>query len=383
MKVNFLNIHDLVFLLTSLECLLLAISLKVFPAKRDQPRNILALFLILIAFDLTATVVVWNVELKTALINQTSIVISILIFCLLLEGPALYFYLRSLSEKVQVRHWKNLIHFVPSLITVSIIFIFNINSVDWQPTTVIAGNKKLAIAFVWAMVKLVPVIYVIACIYIEYKLREMLKQVYSSISILDLKLADVVLFGYCMHWLWSLLSYVLEGFVGPVISDKLGIFDNYLMVILVNSLFAFGLINTRQLVSPALTIVPSKPIPESKLALKVKAIEKGIQEQKLFLDSNINLERFSEQIGLRPRDTSAVLKIHYQSNFFEFINGYRVVEAKRLLALPEYKDETILEVIFKSGFNSPSAFHRFFKRNVGVTPTEYRKQAIVDMKADV
>jgi methylphosphotriester-DNA--protein-cysteine methyltransferase len=52
-----------------------------------------------------------------------------------------------------------------------------------------------------------------------------------------------------------------------------------------------------------------------------------------------------------------------------------VLEAKRLLTSPEYKNETILEVIFKSGFNSPSAFHRFFKRMV--TPTEYRKQAKV------
>ena len=147
------------------------------------------------------------------------------------------------------------------------------------------------------------------------------------------------------------------------------------MVILVNSLFAFGLLNTRELLSPALT-VQAKPISESKLSLKVAIIEKGIHEKKLFLDSNINLERFSEQLGLRPRDTSAVLKAHYQSNFFEFINGYRVAEAKRLLASSECKDETILEVIFKSGFNSPSAFHRFFKRNVGITPTEYRKQAM-------
>ncbi len=381
MKVNFLNIHDLVFLLTSLECVLLAILLKVLPSKRSQPRNILALFLILIALDLTATVMVWNGELKAAMINQTPIVVAIMVFCLLLEGPALYFYLRSLSEKVIVRHWRNLIHFVPSIVAVIIIFVFDINSIDWQPTTVITGNEKIAIALVWAMVKLVPIIYVIACVYLEYRLRDMLKQVYSNISVLDLKLADVVLLGYCLHWFWSLISYVLENYVGPDVSDKLGIFDNYLMVILVNGLFAFGLINTRQLVSPALT-VPSKPIPESKLALKVKAIEDGIHEQKLFLDSNINLERFSEQIGLRPRDTSAVLKAHYQSNFFEFINGYRVIEAKRLLALQEYKDETILEVIFKSGFNSPSAFHRFFKRNVGLTPTEYRKQAMAAMNTD-
>ena len=66
--------------------------------------------------------------------------------------------------------------------------------------------------------------------------------------------------------------------------------------------------------------------------------------------------------------------MHYQSNFFEFINRYRVEEAKRLLLSPEFKDETILEIIYKSGFNSPSAFHRFFKRMVDMTPTEFRQQ---------
>lgn len=160
----------------------------------------------------------------------------------------------------------------------------------------------------------------------------------------------------------------------------MGILNNYLTAILVNGLFAFGLINTRQLLNPVV-IAPIKLVPESKLQPKIDAIEQGIHSKKLFLESNLNLERFSEQIGLRPRDTSAVLKAHYQLNFFEFINRLRVEEAKRLLALPEFKDETILEVIYKSGFNSPSAFHRFFKRIVEVTPTEYRKQAIKKMGA--
>jgi AraC-like DNA-binding protein len=264
---------------------------------------------------------------------------------------------------------------VPAVLAVLIVFSFGIDSLDWRPTTPVVGVEKLAISFVWAMVKLQPFIYVLASIWAEYKVRENLKRVYSSISASELKLADVVLFGFCVHWLWSLLAYVLEGYVNPSISDELGILNNYLSVILVNGLFVFGLINTRQLLSTAI-IAPTKPMPESKLEPKIAAIEKGIHEQKLYLESNINLERFAEQIGLRPRDASAVLKTHYKSNFFEFINGYRVAEAKRLLALTEFKDETILELIYKSGFNSPSAFHRFFKRIVGVTPTEYRKKAL-------
>lgn len=375
MKTNFLNIHDLVLLLTSLECIVLATLLKVLPSKRAQPRIILATFFILVAVVLTTTVIVWNVDLKETEINHTPLVVALLASCLLLEGPVLFFYLRSLSKKLGVWRWHNAIHLAPALIAIIIIFAFHIDSTDWQPKTPVTGMKKMAISFVWAMVKLIPFIYVLASIWAEYKLRENLKQLYSNISASELKLADVVLFGFCIHWLWSLLAYALEGLVNPSISDELGILNNYLTVILVNGLFLFGLVNTRQLLNPSV-IVPSKPLPESKLAPKIAAIERGIHEQKLFLESNINLDRFSEQIGLRPRDTSAVLKSHYQSNFFEFINGFRVAEAKRLLASPEYKDETILEVIFKSGFNSPSAFHRFFKRIVGVTPTEYRKNAI-------
>ncbi len=375
MKTNFLNIHDVVLLLTSLECIFLAALLKLLPSKRIQPRSILASFFILVALVLTATVVVWNGDLKDATINHTPYVVAILAGCLLLQGPVLFFYLRSLSKKIHVLRWRNLIHLVPAILAIAIVLGFNLNSIDWQPSTPVDGAEKFARSLVWAMVKLLPFVYIIASVWAEYRLREDLKQVYSSISITELKLAEVVLFGFGVHWLWSVLAYALEGYVAPSISDQLGIFDNYLTVALVNGLFVFGLINTRQLINPVV-IAPPKPVPEAKLATKVSAIEKGIQEQKLFLESNINLERFAEQIGLRPRDVSAVLKLHYQSNFFEFINGYRVEEAKRLLALPEYKDETILEVIFKSGFNSPSAFHRFFKRMVGVTPTEYRKQAI-------
>lgn len=375
MKTNFLNIHDFVLLLTSLECVFLAVLLKILPSKRIQPRSILASFFILVALVLTSTVVVWNGDLKSADINHTPYVVAVLAGCLLLEGPVLFFYLRSLSKKIEVMRWRHLIHLVPAILAVAIIIGFKLNSVDWQPATPVDGAEKFVRSLIWAMVKLLPFIYVIASVWAEYKLREDLKQVYSSISITELKLADVVLLGFCVHWLWSLLAYALEGFVNPTISDQLGILDNYLTVALVNGLFVFGLINTRQLLNPVV-IAPVKPVPEAKLAAKINAIEKGIHEQKLYLESNINLERFSEQIGLRPRDISAVLKLHYQSNFFEFINGFRVEEAKRLLASPEYKDETILEVIFKSGFNSPSAFHRFFKRMVGVTPTEYRKQAI-------
>jgi AraC-like DNA-binding protein len=369
MKTNFLNIHDLVLVLTAVECCVLAVLLNLLPAKHVQPRRILSGFFLLIALVLTTTLIVWNGDLKTTPINHSPFIITILSACLLLQGPVLYFYMRSLSQKVELLRWRNLVHLVPSLIAAILLVVFDINSVEWQPATELAGAENAAVAFVWALVKLSPLGYIIACVIAEYKLRDNLKHLYADISMSELKLADVVLAGFCLHWLWSLLAYLLEGWVSASVSDTLGIIDNYLTVMLVNGLFVFGLINTRQLLS--VHVVPTaKPVQPTKMDHKVAIIEKAIHEDKLFLESNINLERFAEQIGLKPRDISAILKMHYQSNFFEFINRYRVEEAKRLLVLPELKDETILEIIYKSGFNSPSAFHRL----VGVTPTEYRQR---------
>ena len=74
------------------------------------------------------------------------------------------------------------------------------------------------------------------------------------------------------------------------------------------------------------------------------------------------------------RDVSAIIKTHYGTNFFEFINSYRIEEVKRLLLMEEHKTDNILDIIYLAGFNSLSTFHRFFKRLVGVTPTEYRRQ---------
>jgi len=373
MKTNFLNIHDLVLVLTAVECCVLAVLLNLLPAKQVQPRRILSGFFLLIALVLTSTLIVWNGDLKTTPINHSPFIITILSACLLLQGPVLYFYLRSLSQEIVLWRWRNAIHLLPSCIAVILLVVFDIDSLEWQPATELAGAENAAVAFVWALVKLSPLGYIIACVIAEYKLRDNLKHLYADISMSELKLADVVLAGFCLHWLWSLLAYLLEGWVSASVSDTLGIIDNYLTVMLVNGLFVFGLINTRQLLS--VHVVPvAKPVQPTKMDHKVAIIEKAIHEDKLFLESNINLERFAEQIGLKPRDISAILKMHYQSNFFEFINRYRVEEAKRLLVLPELKDETILEIIYKSGFNSPSAFHRFFKRMVGVTPTEYRQR---------
>jgi AraC-like DNA-binding protein len=261
------------------------------------------------------------------------------------------------------------------------IVVYDLSIQDWLPWhwAALPAADRAALAFVLFLIKCSPLVYVLACFYTEYRLRKQLKQMYSSIAERELRLADWVLVGFFIHWFWSFVAYFLGGYVSPETNDMLGVTNNYLTVLLINGLFLFGWRNTRELLQQDLI----EPVEEGKDRLqempqvdeKLQAVERGIAVQQLHLESQINLERFAEQVGIKPRELSTIINDHYQQNFFEFINSQRVEEAKRLLAAPECAGDTVLDILYKSGFNSQSAFHRFFKRMVGMTPSEYRKQA--------
>ncbi len=376
MKNIFLNLHEVILLLTSVESLFLCALFKLLPSKQTQARNFLSLFFLLVAGTLITTFITWNSYLQTLEIATWSLVPAMLSACLLLQGPCLYFYLRSLSETIVIKQWRHLIHLFPAVFIASLIVLLNVNVTEWLPWNWagLAPFDKATIQFVWAIVRCSPLIYVLACFYTEYRLRQRQKQVYSMIANNELRWAEIVLGGFFIHWLWSFVGYFLGGYISGDMNDLVGTLNNYFTVILVNVLFAFGLINTRQLMQHVPVESAVKVAEVAQLNDKIKIIERAMGEQKLYLEGQINLERFAEQMGLRARDVSAIINAHYQSNFFEFINGYRIEEAKRLLIADDAKDDTILDIIYKSGFNSQSAFHRFFKRITGVTPSEFRNR---------
>jgi AraC-like DNA-binding protein len=375
MKSLLLNLHEVVIVLTILEALLLCIALGVLPGGRKQPRRLLQFFFLLVMGMLATTLVIWSASFQAMTIANYPWVPALLSACLLLQGPVLFFYLRSLSQKVDLRHWRHGIHLVPALLAVGGIVVYDLSIQDWLPWhwAALPAADRAALAFVLFLIKCSPLVYVLACFYTEYRLRKQLKQMYSSIAERELRLADWVLVGFFIHWFWSFVAYFLGGYVSPETNDMLGVTNNYLTVLLINGLFLFGWRNTRELLQQDLI----EPVEEGKDRLqempqvdeKLQAVERGIAVQQL------HLERFAEQVGIKPRELSTIINDHYQQNFFEFINSQRVEEAKRLLAAPECAGDTVLDILYKSGFNSQSAFHRFFKRMVGMTPSEYRKQA--------
>ncbi|WP_374565025.1 helix-turn-helix domain-containing protein [Ideonella sp.] len=65
-------------------------------------------------------------------------------------------------------------------------------------------------------------------------------------------------------------------------------------------------------------------------------------------------------------------------NFSAFANGHRLAEAKAALADPARRTLPVLTIALDAGFQSIGPFNRAFKADTGLTPTEFRQQALAE-----
>ncbi|WP_343658645.1 helix-turn-helix domain-containing protein [Chryseobacterium sp.] len=107
--------------------------------------------------------------------------------------------------------------------------------------------------------------------------------------------------------------------------------------------------------------------------LKIKlSLEKIMEIQKPYLDSELNLIKLAEMLSVSTHHLSYVINTGFEKNFFQYVNEFRVEYAKKLLKEPNSK-LSILGIAYESGFNSKTSFNTTFKKMTGQTPSEFKK----------
>ncbi len=106
-----------------------------------------------------------------------------------------------------------------------------------------------------------------------------------------------------------------------------------------------------------------------KMQLIASKLEHAMKEDKLFLQDNLSLNKLSESIAETENHISETLSQFLQTKFFQFVNGFRVEEAKKAL---QDSDKLITSIAYDVGFNSKSTFNTAFKKVVGHSPSAYR-----------
>jgi AraC-like DNA-binding protein len=116
-------------------------------------------------------------------------------------------------------------------------------------------------------------------------------------------------------------------------------------------------------------------ISKSKDLVEVQKLNSFMKTEKPYLNPSLSIRNLAEDIQMNSRDLSILINQNLEKHFFDFVNEYRIEEAKIILKDSSKKEFTILEILYEVGFNSKSSFNTAFKKHTGYTPTEYRKTA--------
>jgi AraC-like DNA-binding protein len=70
--------------------------------------------------------------------------------------------------------------------------------------------------------------------------------------------------------------------------------------------------------------------------------------------------------------TTVILNTHYHKNFYTYVNNFRIDYCKALLKNPKKQHLSIEGIAFEGGFGSKSTFNTLFKKQTGMTPTQFK-----------
>lgn len=103
-----------------------------------------------------------------------------------------------------------------------------------------------------------------------------------------------------------------------------------------------------------------------------QAIIQTLHVDQLYLDEDLTLMKLADQLGESSQKVSETLNRQMNTSFYNLVNRFRVERAKLLLLDPKAAHFSIEGIAYECGFKSRSTFFKFFKQQLGTTPSAYK-----------
>ncbi len=267
-----------------------------------------------------------------------------------LIGPFLYFYIRSKTATTQTpKSWLLQLGLLALLVIVfGILYPYETHPDIW-------GTYFFkTLYYQWLL-------FIIASAFL---LKDHFKKLFSSSSKLNYNDSWMlsVFFGTTLIW----VAYYTSSYTSYIVGALSFSFVLYLSVLLL-----FHKKRQSNKAAPQEKYANQKISTEEATALFNK-VDSYINTQQAYKNPNLTLPELAKQLHIRTHLLSQFINDNLNKNFSQFINEYRIEEAKRLLTSnSNLKIEVIAE---QCGFNSNSTFYTAFKKVTNTTPSKFIKQ---------
>jgi AraC-like DNA-binding protein len=311
---------------------------------------------------------------------------------LMLHGPLLWFYIKSLTRPRFHIKPIHLLHFIP-FIVLFIVHYFNFLQLPQSEKIVVVENElfrntsffKVSVA----SIGISTITYNIIGLFLLKSHKKNIENHYSHIEDIDLK------------WLRTLVIAALTVFSLNVLLFNLNIiipFAGYYELSQIAYVFAtlyvlylgfFGIRQGRIFVSghamvdeqattspllshnrPGTLEIPATP-DKQEYADIISRLTILMEQEQPWLDPELNIRKLGRLMQTRHEVISEVLNAGLNQNFFDYINRYRIEEFKLQCLNREKKHLSIMGIAHECGFNSKAAFYRAFNKFEATSPTAW------------
>ena len=383
METILFNTHDLALLVTMYECILFAFCLLLLKKGKKQSNVLLALFLLSYAAIPLDTLINFGAAFRQFSINFSPNIFYLFGNAYWLESVFLLFYVRSLIYKNYQFKWQHGFYFVPFLLYSMYEYMHWYSLTESTKLAILDGyklsNEPSFVFYINLFRECFRTFCGVLCLVELRRYQKQIRNELADIESVDLTWLKVLVLGFLLVRIDAIivtLGYIISIQFGFEVNYKmLGLMSNWTVLLLISFLifFSIGFSNIFQGISS----LKEKESEKQPISMEtVKLIQQYMLESKPYLNHLLTIDNLANQLNIAPRTLSQIINRHFLQNFFEFINQYRIDESKILLVSEEHRKSTMLEVMDLAGFNSKATFNTFFKKIVGLTPTQYRKQQL-------
>jgi len=329
--------------------ILLSVFLITVKSTKKVSNYLFAAFLLVTAFDF--------IGMFLKIPNKT--LSNLKIASVLLQMPLYYLYVQSVcyfNFKLEKKHFLHALLFLVVFIFPSII---NISDSSYNIYQILAQAQYYC--------------YIIAVFFTLSHFKKLYQENYSA----NHKNTHKWLFQVTVLFLIGNCFVLFRTFILP--KENSALFANFSLLISCFALFVICWFVLKALYQPKLFLGVDKNLTTLKIVQKstteteqtLKLLSEYMSTEKPYLDPELSLQKLATGLNLPEKQLSLLINKHIGKHFFDYVNEYRINDAKTLLK--EQTELTVLEILYQIGFNSKSSFYTAFKKETLQTPLAYRK----------